>query len=153
MSKNYWEKVKKNNCSTEHIIDNSCDGDTIVIGRQINDGLSADERLKLDEIESRAQVNIIENIEVNSEKQEILDNKTVNIFVPTKLSELINDKHFIDTITSEQVKAAIGGEVAFKSDYTITETQWADFNWDFKEEPEYPEIPSDENAYDEEGAN
>ena len=144
MGKIYWER-NKNKCPADPIVNNEqCNNETIVIGRQFSDGLNEQERLKLFNIEHNAQVNIIEAIEVNSEKQEVDENKVVNIFVPTKLSELINDKHFLDAITPDQVKDAIGGEVAFKPDFIITEEQWASFDWNYKEETEEPEIPSEE---------
>lgn len=144
MSKIYWER-NKNKCPADTIVSNEqCNSEAIVIGRQFSDGLNEQERLKLFNIEHNAQVNIIEAIEVNSEKQEVDENKVVNIFVPTRVSQLVNDKNFIDEITPEQVKTAIGGEVAFKPDFVITEEQWASFDWNFKEEPEEPEIPSEE---------
>jgi hypothetical protein len=144
MSKIYWER-NKNKCPTDTIVSNEqCNSEAIVIGRQFSDGLNEQERLKLFNIEHNAQVNIIEAIEVNSEKQEVDGNKVVNIFVPTRVSQLENDKNFINEITPEQVKTAIGGEVAFRSDFTITEEQWASFDWNFKEEIEEPEIPSEE---------
>ena len=136
MSKLYWEKTNNSSCTGKPIVKNDCHDETIVVSRQLNDGLSTDERLKLSDIEPNAQVNILEGIEVNSEKQIINKNKIVNIFVPTKLSELVNDKHFLDAITPDQVKDAIGGEVAFKPDFVITEEQWTSFDWNFKEEPE-----------------
>jgi hypothetical protein len=144
MSKIYWER-NKNKCPADTIVSNEqCNSEAIVIGRQFSDGLNEQERLKLFNIEHNAQVNIIEAIEVNSEKQEVDENKVVNIFVPTRVSQLENDKNFINEITPEQVKTAIGGEVAFRPDFVITEEQWASFDWNFKEEPEEPEIPSEE---------
>lgn len=144
MSKIYWEK-NKNKCPANTIVSNEqCNSEAIVIGRQFSDGLNEQERLKLFNIEHNAQVNIIEAIEVNSEKQEVDENKVVNIFVPTRVSQLENDKNFINEITPEQVKTAIGGEVAFRPDFIITEEQWASFDWNFKEEPEEPKIPSEE---------
>ena len=144
MSKIYWEK-KQNKCPADNIVSNAQgDNEAIVIGRQFSDGLNEQERLKLFNIEHNAQVNIIEAIEVNSEVQEVNENKVVSIFVPTKVSQLENDKKFINEITPEQVKTAIGGEVAFKPDFIITEEQWASFDWNFKEEIEEPKIPSEE---------
>lgn len=144
MSKIYWEK-NKNKCPANTIVSNEqYNSEAIVIGRQFSDGLNEQERLKLFNIEHNAQVNIIEAIEVNSEKQEVDENKVVNIFVPTRVSQLENDKNFINEITPEQVKTAIGGEVAFRPDFIITEEQWASFDWNFKEEPEEPKIPSEE---------
>lgn len=144
MNKIYWER-NKNKCPADTIVSNEqCNSEAIVIGRQFSDGLNEQERLKLFNIEHNAQVNIIEAIEVNSEKQEVDENKVVNIFVPTRVSQLENDKNFINEITPEQVKTAIGGEVAFKPDFIITEEQWASFDWNFKEEIEEPEIPSEE---------
>jgi hypothetical protein len=149
MSKQYWEKPKSNNCPQKPIIDNkNHNGGAIVVGRQFSDGLNEQERLKLAEIEHNAQVNIIETIEVNSEKQLPDENKVVNIFVPTKISQLENDKNFINEITFEQIKAAIGDQVAYITDFTITEEQWSTLNWE--NEVVEPEIPSEEPEVEEE---
>ena len=50
---------------------------------------------KLDGIENNAQVNKIETIKVNANALKITD-KTVNVEVPTKISDLTNDSGFID---------------------------------------------------------
>jgi hypothetical protein len=142
MSKTYWEKNNTNKCPNKPIIGNESIDGTIVVGRQLSDGLNEQERLKLANIEHNAQVNIIETISVNSIQQKPDESKNVDLFVPTKVSQLENDRNFIDTITPEQIKVAIGGEVSFKSDFLITEEQWNTFNWELKS----PEIenPSEE---------
>lgn len=53
------------------------------------------EKNKLRNIESGAQANVIENIKVNGTSQEI-NNKSVDIPVPTKVSDLNNDSEFVD---------------------------------------------------------
>jgi hypothetical protein len=89
----------------------------------LSDGLNEQEREKLANIEHNAQVNILEGIEVNSEKQVIDENKVVNIFIPTKMSELENDSNYINKITPEQIKAAVGNEIPYISDFHVTEEQ------------------------------
>lgn len=150
MSKYYWEKHNKNNCASKPIVSNDISNSgAIIVGRQLSDGLNEHERLKLVEIEDRAQVNIIESIEVNSKKQEISDDKTINIFVPTKLSQLENDSNYINNITTEQIKLAVDGKIPFISDFYITEDQWATLTWDSNVIE--PEIPSEEPEVIEEG--
>lgn len=56
------------------------------------------EKNKLGNIAAGAQVNVIEVIEVNGAAQEIAD-KTVDIFVPTKTSDLTNDSDFATNAT------------------------------------------------------
>lgn len=56
---------------------------------------------KLNNIEDNAQANIIENIKINNELQDIDNEKTINITIPTKLSELNNDDH---TVKDENYK-------------------------------------------------
>lgn len=142
MSKLYWEKTNNSGCPGKPIAQNGCHDGAIIIGRQLSDGLNEQEREKLANIEHNAQVNILEGIEVNSEKQVIDENKVVNIFVPTKMSELENDSNYINKITPEQIKAAVGNEIPYLSDFYITEEQWATLTWE--NEVVEPEIPSEE---------
>ena len=142
MSKLYWEKTNNSGCPGKPIVQNGCHDGAIIIGRQLSDGLNEQEREKLANIEHNAQVNILEGIEVNSEKQVIDENKVVNIFVPTKMSELENDSNYINKITPEQIKAAVGNEIPYLSDFYITEEQWATLTWE--NEVVEPEIPSEE---------
>ena len=61
------------------------------------DGLmSSIDKKKLNDIQANAQVNIVESIKRNGVEIEVTD-KEVDIKVPTKLSELANDKSFITT--------------------------------------------------------
>lgn len=54
-----------------------------------------EEKTKLEGIETNAEVNIIEDIKVNNTSQSI-NNKSVNISIPTKTSDITNDSGFID---------------------------------------------------------
>ena len=148
MAKHYWEKTDSNKCPSTSIIANNGNNGAIIVGRQLSDGLNEQERIKLASIATDAQANIIEAIEVNSEKQFIDENKTVNIFVPTKMSQLENDSNYINKITPEQIKTAVGGEIPFTSDFYITEDQWATLIWD--DATSTPEIPSEEPETDKE---
>ena len=63
-------------------------------------------KTKLDEIEAKAQVNKIENIKVNGLGIEIgPDDKSVDIAVPTKVSQLENDSNYA-VVTDGKVEAA-----------------------------------------------
>jgi hypothetical protein len=39
------------------------------------------------------------------------------------MSELENDSNYINKLTPDQIKAAIGGEIPYTSDFYITEEQ------------------------------
>lgn len=147
MSKLYWEKPNNSGCPGKPIVKNGCHDGAIIVGRQLSDGLNEQEREKLADIEHKAQVNILEGIEVNSERQVIDENKVVNIFVPTKMSELENDSNYINKITPEQIKDAVGNEIPYISDFHITEEQWATLTWD--DNVAEPEIPSEEPKVEE----
>ena len=75
-----------------------------VAGKQLstNDYTDSD-RDKLANVQSGAQVNVIESIAVNGDSQ-VIDNKTVNIAVPVNNNELINGAGYQ---TSSDVEAAI----------------------------------------------
>lgn len=148
MSKLYWEKQNNSGCPGKPIVKNECHDGTIVIGKRLSGGLSEQEHLKLSGIEDNAQVNILEGIKVNSEKQDIDENKIVNIFVPTKMSELENDSNYINKITPDQIKEAVGNEIPYISDFYITEEQWATLTWE--NDAVEPEIPSEESKVEEE---
>lgn len=65
-----------------------------VDGKGLSENDFTDEYVdKLDSIETGAQVNLIETISVNDDVQPI-NNKNVDIAVPTKTSDLTNDSHF-----------------------------------------------------------
>ena len=82
---------------------------------------TTEEKTKLQNVEANAQVNRIEKIKVNGTEQPI-NNKEVDISVPTKTSDLNNDSGFVDntvnnlinyylkseTFTKEEVNALIG---------------------------------------------
>lgn len=56
---------------------------------------------KLTGIEAGAEVNTIDVVKVNNAIQEIT-NKTLNLIIPTKVSELSNDSNFINNIELDQ---------------------------------------------------
>ena len=74
-------------------------------GLSTNDYTSA-EKQKLSGIASGAQVNVIESVKVNGTKVEP-SSKTVDISVPTKVSQLTNDSGFQ---TSTQVDSIVTGK-------------------------------------------
>lgn len=101
-------------------------------GLSTND-YTTNEKNKLGAIESGAEVNVIENIEVNgvtgtvsgktasvtiqagaidtikvNGTTQTITNKTVDITVPTKVSDLSNDSGFITSINSSDVTTALG---------------------------------------------
>lgn len=74
-------------------------------GLSTNDFTNLD-KAKLNTIQVGAEVNKIEIIAVNGTNQQI-DNKRVNITVPTKTSELINDSYFMNVSYNENDKKII----------------------------------------------
>lgn len=74
-------------------------------GLSTNDYTNA-EKSKLSDIASGAQVNVIESVKVNGTKVEP-SSKTVDISVPTKVSQLTNDSEFQ---TSTQVNSIVTGK-------------------------------------------
>lgn len=80
----------------------SSDAESTYVQKDGNKGLSTNDytdtdKSKLSEISSGAQVNVIESIKVNNATQAIT-NKSVNISVPTKISQLNNDSGFTSNI-------------------------------------------------------
>lgn len=80
----------------------SSDAESTYVQKDGNKGLSTNDytdtdKSKLGEISSGAQVNVIESIKVNNATQAIT-NKSVNISVPTKISQLNNDSGFTSNI-------------------------------------------------------
>ena len=80
----------------------SSDAESTYVQKDGNKGLSTNDytdtdKSKLSEISSGAQVNVIESIKVNNATQAIT-NKSVNISVPTKVSQLNNDSGFTSNI-------------------------------------------------------
>ena len=76
----------------------SSDAESTYVQKDGNKGLSTNDytdtdKSKLSEISNGAQVNVIESIKVNNATQAIT-NKSVNISVPTKVSQLTNDSGF-----------------------------------------------------------
>lgn len=81
---------------------------TLII--QVNDTSSRVEAIQknLIDVEAGAQVNVIETVKVNSTALEV-NEKTVDVSVPTKLSELENDRNFVsDAEVDSKIQSAIG---------------------------------------------
>lgn len=77
-------------------------------GLSTND-YTTEEKNKLNNIESGAEVNTIDSISVNNVPQTADANKNVNISVPTATSELDNDSNFQN---SNQVENAINAKIS-----------------------------------------
>lgn len=124
MAKNYldktglalvWEKIKNGLSGKVDKVDGK--------GLSTND-YTANEKTKLANIASGAQVNVLEGIQKNGDTVQIV-NKIANISVPTKTSDITNDSGFITTSdipegaaasTTTPVMdgtAAVGTELAF----------------------------------------
>lgn len=124
MAKNYldktglallWEKIKNGLSGKVDKVDGK--------GLSTND-YTANEKTKLANIASGAQVNVLEGIQKNGDTVQIV-NKIANISVPTKTSDITNDSGFITTAdipegaaatTTTPVMdgtAAVGTELAF----------------------------------------
>ena len=83
--------------ATEHLTGGL---DPILVATQITDGLMlATDKLKLDSIEQGALANKIEVVQQNGTALTITD-KTVNVIVPTKTSDITNDNNFITASAS-----------------------------------------------------
>lgn len=76
---------------------------------------TAEEKEKLSNIEAGAQVNIIEEVKVNGESLPIND-KSVDVKVPTKLTELTNDANFIDNTVNNLTNYYLKTETYTKSE-------------------------------------
>lgn len=93
------------------------------------------EKEKLENIESGAQVNVIESIKVNGTAQTIT-NKEVNIVIPTAVSDLVNDAAYITNAVDGLVnysKTSEFASVAFSNDYADLDnvpTKLSDFTND-----------------------
>lgn len=81
----------------EQLPDTALKDTTYTSATTMQDGLmSSTDKTKLNEIQNNAQTNIIESIKRNGLNVEVVE-KEVDIKVPTKLSELTNDKNFVTT--------------------------------------------------------
>jgi len=112
-----WEKIK--NALTGKV--DKVDGK----GLSTND-YTSDEKTKLAGIETGAQVNVLEGVQVNG-TDITSTNKIANIPVPTKTSDLTNDSNFVssDSVSTNWVNGSATGSVrtvgskAEGSGYTI----------------------------------
>lgn len=88
-------------------------------GLSTNDYTTA-EKNKLAGIESGAEENVIETISVNGSEQTVTD-KTVDITVPTKVSDLTNDSGFLTSYTETDPTVPAWAKAANKPTYTAAE--------------------------------
>lgn len=93
-------------------------------GLSTNDFTNED-KTKLNGIETGAEVNIIEIVKVNGSTQTIT-NKSVDISVPTKTSDLTNDSNFVsdDDLTdyvknTDYATSSVGGVIKINSQYGL----------------------------------
>lgn len=82
-----WEKIKNDLSGKVDKVDGK--------GLSTND-YTANEKTKLANVASGAQVNVLEGIQKNGDTVQIV-NKIANISVPTKTSDITNDSGFITT--------------------------------------------------------
>ena len=87
-----------------------------VVGKDLStNDYTTEEKNKLENIESGAEENVIENVKVNGTVQTVT-NKTVDIPVPTKTSDITNDSGFIDKnvndLTNYYKKSEIDSKVS-----------------------------------------
>ena len=75
-----------------------------------------EEKEKLTNIEENAEVNIIESIKKNGAALDIED-KAIDIVVPTKTSELTNDSGFLDNTFSDSLFLYFSNNLTSKSDF------------------------------------
>ena len=91
------------------------EADSAFVEAEADKGLSTNDftnelKTKLDGIEAKAQVNKIEGIKVNGSGIDISpDDKSVDITVPTKVSELENDSNYA-VVTDGKVEAAVAAD-------------------------------------------
>lgn len=88
-------------------------------GLSTND-YTTDEKTKLLGINAGAQVNVLESVKVNGAVLTATD-KTVDISVPTKTSNLINDSGYITSIPSEYITESELNAKGYLTNYTETD--------------------------------
>lgn len=80
--------------------------------------MSTTDKSKLDGVEEKAQVNLIEKVQVNGSELTI-SNKTINVVVPTKTSDITNDSDYITV-------AEVDGKLTSSMTYKGSKTYYAD---------------------------
>ena len=88
-------------------------------GLSTND-YTTDEKTKLSGINAGAQVNVLESVKVNGAVLTATD-KTVDISVPTKTSDLTNDSGYITSIPSEYITESELNAKGYLTNYTETD--------------------------------
>ena len=88
-------------------------------GLSTND-YTTDEKTKLLGINAGAQVNVLESVKVNGAVLTVTD-KTVDISVPTKTSNLTNDSGYITSIPSEYITESELNAKGYLTNYTETD--------------------------------
>lgn len=88
---------------------------------QTVDGLmGTEDKKKLDNIEAGAQANVIESVKVNGTALEVAADKSVNVAVPTKVSQLTNDSGFQNADEVDEAITGKGYQTAAQVETAIT---------------------------------
>lgn len=82
--------------------------------------MGTEDKKKLDNIEDGAQANVIESVKVNGTALEVAADKSVNVAVPTKVSQLTNDSGFQNADEVDEAITGKGYQTAAQVETAIT---------------------------------
>ncbi|WP_290458185.1 hypothetical protein [Faecalibaculum rodentium] len=82
--------------------------------------MGTEDKKKLDNIEAGAQANVIESVKVNGTALEVAADKSVNVAVPTKVSQLTNDSGFQNADEVDEAITGKGYQTAAQVETAIT---------------------------------
>lgn len=82
--------------------------------------MGTEDKKKLDNVAAGAQVNVIEAVKVNGTALEVAADKSVNVSVPTKVSQLTNDSGFQNADEVDEAITGKGYQTAAQVETAIT---------------------------------
>ncbi len=82
--------------------------------------MGTEDKKKLDNIEAGAQANVIKSVKVNGTALEVAADKSVNVAVPTKVSQLTNDSGFQNADEVDEAITGKGYQTAAQVDTIVT---------------------------------
>ena len=82
--------------------------------------MGTEDKKKLDNVAAGAQVNVIESVKVNGTALEVAADKSVNVAVPTKVSQLTNDSGFQNADEVDEAIIGKGYQTAAQVDTIVT---------------------------------
>lgn len=82
--------------------------------------MGTEDKKKLDNVAAGAQVNVIESVKVNGTALEVDADKSVNVAVPTKVSQLTNDSGFQNADEVDEAIIGKGYQTAAQVETAIT---------------------------------